>query len=422
MNSTRSPHLTPDPSAPPDHHTRAHPIILAPNSSCPSDDSPEAGHSLASPDLPPPIPGDAQDADAEPDSHTAELLKSFDMLFQLHQRSEDIRSYLANIDHILLSARTVSALTGKIVEALERDLDLTAVRILFREDSPIATLLEWAPPRGVTLAPSGFLDNGGFLDAGPFVLDDPSADLAASLFTDAAAVVSSAAVAPLFADGEELGVLCLGSDDPLRYCGDMNTDLIGELANKIGLGIRNAWDHEKRGREAFTTEVEGVATESFFQLLLEREFDRAWRYRRPFSVMAVSGASISSDPPPSVQKLGALLKKRIRSSDLMARDHEDTLWLLLPETTAKLSVRMAERLGASLRADFSDDMRLCAGITEFSAAAPVATILLKEARAALSQAADSPGNPIVVRPIPEHRSSAQPDIPVPVPVSPNELQ
>jgi hypothetical protein len=235
-------------------------------------------------------------------------------------------------------------------------------------------------------------------------------------------VVSSAAVAPLFADGEELGVLCLGSDDPLRYCGGMNTDLIASLATKIGLGIRNAWDHEKRGREAFTTEVEGVATESFFQLLLEREFDRAWRYRRPFSVMALRGVSLSSDPPPSVQDLGALLKKRIRSSDLMARDYEDTLWLLLPETTANFSVRMAERLGASLRAEFSDDMQLCAGITEFSAAAPVATILLTEARAALSQAADSPANPIVVRPVPEHRSSAQPDTPVPVPVSPNDLQ
>ncbi len=418
MNSTRSPHLTPDRSTDPERQTQAHPLVRAAASAPPHLDSPDACELLVSPHLPPPIPGDAQDAQLHP--RTAELLRSFDMLFQLHQRSEDIRSYLDNIDRILLTARTVSALAGTVVQALERDLDLTVVRILFREDSPLVTILEWDPPRGVTIAPSGFLENGGLLDAGPFVLDDPSADLAASLFTDAAPVVSSAAVAPLFADGEELGVLCLGSDDPLRYCGDMNTDLIALLANKIGLGIKNAWDHEKRGREAFTTAVEGVVTESFFQLLLEREFDRAWRYRRPFSVMAIRGASLSSDPPPPVQELGALLKKGIRSSDLIARDHEDMLWLLLPETTADLSIQIAERLGASVRAEFADDMRLCAGITEFSASAPVATILVSEARAALGQAYKSPENPIVVRRVPEHRSSARPGIPVPCPVSPND--
>jgi uncharacterized protein YigA (DUF484 family) len=399
MNSTHSSHFKPDRPTDPDHPIQPGPIITGTESAYVNIGSPEAEEFLASPDLPPPLPEQSRDVESDP--NTVELLKSFDMLFRLHQRSEDIRSYLDKIDRILLTARSVSALAGQVVEALERDLDLAAVRIHFPEDGPFAALLQWSPPRGVMLSDSCFPENGGLPDAGPFVLDDPSGDLAESLFSDAAHLVASAAVAPLFAHGRELGMLCLGSEDPLRYCGGMNTDLIASLANKIALGIMNARDHERRGTEAFTTEVEGVVTDSFLHLILEREFDRAWRYGRPFTVAAIRALSFSPDPPPSTERLAALLKKDIRSSDLIAADREEILTLLLPETTATLAVRIVDRLRTSLRAEFSDGIELCAGITEFSQSAPVAAIILNEARAALSRASEPPAGPTLVSTVPE---------------------
>ncbi len=93
------------------------------------------------------------------------------------------------------------------------------------------------------IIPGHFLANES-VTSDPFILDDPSGDLAQTLFEEAAGVMGSAAVAYLCVDQQEVGPALLGSSDPRRYCGDMNTDLIAALAEKLALGIKNAWDHE----------------------------------------------------------------------------------------------------------------------------------------------------------------------------------
>ncbi|MEJ2718188.1 MAG: DUF484 family protein, partial [Deltaproteobacteria bacterium] len=182
-------------------------------------------------------------------------MRSFDMIFQLHQRSEEIRSHLDKIDRILLRSRTLSGLTRQVIRTLERDLALIAVRILYRENHPIARFLTWDRPRGAGTIADGLFPNERFFDSEPFILDNPSGELGRGLFGESAHLVASAVLAGLCAEGEELGVLCLGSDDPVRYCGGMNTDLIVSLAEKISLGIRNAWDHEQTAHQALVGRV-----------------------------------------------------------------------------------------------------------------------------------------------------------------------
>jgi len=329
-------------------------------------------------------------------SDDSELLRSIDMIFRLQQRSEEIRSHLEKIDHVLLSSRTVAGLTRAVVGLLECDLDLVAARILFKQDHPLASLLLWDPPEGAGIIPADFLDSEGLCGCDPFILDDLSGELSATLFGERSVLVSSAALAILSADNGEVGVLCLGSDDPDRYRGGMNTDIIASLADKIALGIRNAWDHEKLSEEALSGTADGVRAEAFFRESLEWEFQRAWRYRRPFAVMGLSwrGDEEEGTPPSEVKHL---VRRNMRSCDLVAEGDDVDLWVLFPETDVAGARAAAERLTAMFQEAFSGRVTLHAGLTEYSTAAAVASTLMHEARLAVEEALDHDAHAIVVR-------------------------
>ena len=290
-------------------------------------------------------------ADKEEDCR---LIRSFDMIFQLHQRSEEIRSHLDHVDRLLLKSRTLEGLVQRLIDALESEFDLTAARILFRQDHPVAELFKWAAPRGTGITPPGFIERESMFPSGPFVLDDPNGDLSRSLFGEAAPLLSSAVAANLCVDGNELGLLCLGSDDPNRYCGGMNTDLIASLADKIALGIKNAWDHESRARESLVGCVEGIYCESFFREYLAKEFHRSWRSRNVFSLMALSWTSSPTDR--SFEEVAEQIRAQLRSSDVAAEDDSARLWILLPETDVNGASIVAERLTRSVVEEFDQEV------------------------------------------------------------------
>ncbi len=330
-------------------------------------------------------------ADKEEDCR---LIRSFDMIFQLHQRSEEIRSHLDHIDCLLLKSRTLEGLVQRLITALESEFDLTAARILFRQDHPVAEMFKWAAPRGTGITPPGFIERETLFPSDPFVLDDPNGDLSRSLFGEATPLLSSAVAANLCVDGNELGLLCLGSDDPNRYCGGMNTDLIASLADKIALGIQNAWDHESRARKSLMGCVEGIYCESFFREYLAKEFHRSWRSRNVFSLMALSWTSSLTDQ--SFEEVAEQIRAQLRSSDVAAEDDSARLWILLPETDVNGASVVAERL-SSVVEEFDQEVVLHFGITAFSREATSVLTLLNRAQAALTEAVESRSSRIVVK-------------------------
>jgi uncharacterized protein YigA (DUF484 family) len=348
------------------------------------------------------------------DEQNDQLLKSFDMIFRLQQRSEEIRCHLERIDHILLTSRSVNSLAESIIATLETELDLVAVRFLFKEDHPVASIFRRHESYGTGIISEDFLDNEGLFRGEPFVLDDPAGGLAHRLFGDAAALIASAAVAPLCHEDEELGLLCLGSDDPCRYCGGMNTELIASMSAKISLGFLNAWDHQNSARRAFTTGIDGVYTESFFNEYLEKEFNRSWRNGATFSLVALSWKSAYPDasPCPDPEVLD-LLQGRLRSSDLAAQGEAVKLWVLLSDTDWAGAEIVGKRLIDMSMEHFNGDISLHIGIVEFSRSAPVCSTLLQYARSALDEALSYESDQIVIKTAPTRASaaaeSAEPD-------------
>lgn len=337
----------------------------------------------------------------EADGQTTCLLKSFDMIFQLQQRSEEIRCLLEKIDRALLISRSPSRLITQLVTILEDEFELAAVQILFRPDHPVATAFLWSSLSAVGTIPEELLDAEDIFSEDPFVLDDPSGSLAHRLFGERAILLSSATVANLSCDGQLLGLLCLGSQDPDRYRGGMRTDLIATLAEKISLGILNAWDHEKRFRDAMVGSVEGLYTEAFFLEFLQKKFNLSWRTQAVFSLMALSWHTNPQRFQSPLEKVARLVTRNVRSSDLVAIGSTVKLWVLLPHTSMEQAHPIAERLRGLADHAFKGQVRLAAGITAFSRGAPVASTLLGQAHTALAQALTDVNPAIVARALDE---------------------
>jgi GGDEF domain-containing protein len=166
----------------------------------------------------------------------------------------------------------------------------------------------------------------------------------------------------------------------------MNTDLIASVADKIALGITNAWDHENAMRAMVKSHAQGIFNESFFFEYLDKELHRAWRNRRPFSLAAMSWSSSDSGCSPSSAEVADLVLRNIRSSDLVAQGDTVNFWSLLPDTDANAAKNMAQRLLDAAAERFDGDLALHVGITEFSKDAAVLSTLTDAAKSALRQA------------------------------------
>lgn len=312
------------------------------------------------------------------------VLESLDLLVQIQQRGEEIRTQLNKIDAILLQSRTVAALIERVIRVLEHDLDLTMVRILLQADHPVSRAFRWISSPGSGLISRDHPIND-FVSLSPHVLDDPSGALSASLFGESASTIGSAVLAHLCAGQEDLGLMCLASSNPRRYFDGMNMELIAGLADKIALGINNAWEHENATRNLLHNHELGIFTETFFLEYLGKEFNRAWRNRRPFSLVAMSWSSAVPGIPSSGQVTECVLRN-IRSADVAAQAGPSSFLLLLPDTPVNGAMSVMERLTAVASEQFHENFVLRAGVTEFSKDSAVVSVLLDRARSALHKA------------------------------------
>jgi uncharacterized protein YigA (DUF484 family) len=344
-------------------------------------------------------PAEDDPSDVSMDDNNEELLRSFDMIFQLHQRSEETRRRLDQIDRALLSSRTVVGLLETVTQTLQKDMDLVAVRFLFKEDHALASAFEVHEPENTGLIPRALLEHASLFHGDPYILDDPSGELGEILFGDAAAQVASAVVVTLDAHAEELGLLCLGSDDPCRYCGGMNTELITALADKISLGLQNAWDHEIRVRQALMGDVQGVYSEAFLKEYLKKEFQRSWRTYRTFSLMAVAWGFSYAMESQVEPDLVSLITSNLRAADVVAEGETVNLWVLLPDTDLQGARTAADRIVKRIGENAGSSAQIFIGVTAFSRDAVTTHKLMRQARIALGEAIDADRDRVVAMPV-----------------------
>jgi len=166
-------------------------------------------------------------------------------------------------------------------------------------------------------------------------------------------------IAPLLAGGRVVGVLNLADRaDNMPF--DELTDLlpIRQLAELLGVSIRNIELYETVQRQAKTDGMTGLANHGSFMRELGREINRSRRYGTALSLIVADVDSLKriNDQLGHVAGDRALMMvarqvvNSIRDSDLAARYGGDEFAVLLPSTALAAARAVADRLLASIAA------------------------------------------------------------------------
>jgi diguanylate cyclase (GGDEF)-like protein len=126
----------------------------------------------------------------------------------------------------------------------------------------------------------------------------------------------------------------------------------------MALAVWAAWVRERRRleRNAFVDPVTGIANEPAFDGLLERELERAKRYKRPLALLvldvseAVHGRLLQDQ---RLRAVTAAIRERAREGDIFARTGPSQFAVISPEATAASADTLARALELRL-----EEMRL----------------------------------------------------------------
>ena len=130
----------------------------------------------------------------------------------------------------------------------------------------------------------------------------------------------------------------------------------------IALAVWAAWVRARRRleRNAFVDPVTGIANEPAFDRLLERELERARRYKRPLALLlldvseAVHGRLLQDH---RLQAVTGAIRERMREGDTIARLAASRFAVISPEATASSAETLARSLESRL-----EEMRIHATV------------------------------------------------------------
>lgn len=131
-----------------------------------------------------------------------------------------------------------------------------------------------------------------------------------------------------------------------------------ELAARLRVMQRSLEREESLRAQAKCDTLTGLATAAVFGELLEKEWSRSRRYGLPLSCVSIDldgfadvlnqgGQTLANE---SLRRIGQLLSKSCRTSDLVCRRGDDRYLVLLPETDEKNGALWAERVRARIAA------------------------------------------------------------------------
>ncbi|MBI5047702.1 MAG: sensor domain-containing diguanylate cyclase [Deltaproteobacteria bacterium] len=129
-------------------------------------------------------------------------------------------------------------------------------------------------------------------------------------------------------------------------------ELLTAATGQIGLALENARLFEETKTLAITDGMTVLYNHRYFLECLSREFERANRYKRPLSLIMIDvdffkkyndthGHPKGDDV---LRGVAGILKKSVRTSDIVARYGGEEFVIILPETTGEAAFTLAERL------------------------------------------------------------------------------
>ncbi len=213
----------------------------------------------------------------------------------------------------------------------------------------------------------------------PFLIEDTHLDNSIGVEADFPNMphISSLIVAPLLTEERVYGALALGSSLKAAFT-NFDLQLLVSFAATATTALRNAQLHAAVPQQAITDPLTGLYNRRGFTDLADHELLRAHRFHRPLSMILIDIDRFKEINDTYGHLMGdkilgsvsANLRAELRQVDIVARYGGDEFIVLLPETTLKEALPVAERLRnriESLRFSHNDEMihtTICLGLAE----------------------------------------------------------
>ncbi len=163
--------------------------------------------------------------------------------------------------------------------------------------------------------------------------------------------VRSALVVPVTVRGEVLGVLAVYSEEKDRFT-DEDEALLETIGNQVGVAVENARLYEKTLELAQVDGLTGLANRRYLMERLKQERDRAERYHTSLSVIILDLDKFKSfndtyghlQGDELLKAFSSMLNRQIRSADIAGRYGGEEFCVVLPNTSVKGALVIAERI------------------------------------------------------------------------------
>ena len=178
-------------------------------------------------------------------------------------------------------------------------------------------------------------------------------------FFPGAVRLSSVALLPLVREGQIIGSLNLGSEEPHRFTGHLATDFLSHLAVIAAFSFDNVVNHARLVRSGVTDVLTGWHNRRYLRTRLVEEVARCRRERSPLTCLMIDvdhfkrvndvyGHVVGDEV---LQRVAQCIQGQVRDSDVSARYGGEEFVVLLPGTGIEAGRSLAERIRHAVSAD-----------------------------------------------------------------------
>jgi len=170
----------------------------------------------------------------------------------------------------------------------------------------------------------------------------------------------SVIAAPLRAEEEILGILYVGAEKVGAFS-EEHRSLVETVSYQASIAVKNARLYEQTQQMAFTDGLTGLYLHRFFQVRLNEEIAWADRYKKHICLVMVDADKFKEfndtlgHPAGDalLQEIAALLKDKVRNTDIVCRYGGDEFALILKDTPKDEAIRTCERIRETFQLRFA---------------------------------------------------------------------
>jgi diguanylate cyclase (GGDEF)-like protein len=263
----------------------------------------------------------------------------------------------------LLRAETLPELLNCMTEGLKTSFEITTIHlILLDPNHEIRHLLFKNGLDAKAFPLLEFVDDMAAVNSryqrlrspwlGAFV--NPDHD---GLFTNPEGI-KSMAILPLVQHGQVTGSINLGSSDPSRFTRRLATDFLARLATICSVCLENTVNREHILISGLTDPLTELHNRRYLDRRLNEEVSRAARYRQPLSCLFIDADHFKKINDTYghqagdhvLRELADRIRSQLRASDIATRFGGEEFALLLPQTSLKEALMLAERIRLEVNA------------------------------------------------------------------------